>query len=202
MDKKGEVVATAETQSMWLDPGTSIMLSAETTVEHPLFWSLEEPNLYQLLSTVQDANSRATADECATTFGIRTIKFDPDEGFFLNGKAVKIKGTCNHQDHAGVGSALPDRIQYYRIEKLKEMGMNAYRTSHNPPTPELLDACDRLGHAGDGRDADNVVGPGGHERSGTHDPPRPQPSERDYLVARNEEPMQGTERGARIVSSA
>lgn len=58
---------------------------------------------------------------------------------------MKIKGTCNHQDHAGVGSALPDRIHYYRIERLKEMGSNAYRTSHNPPAPELLDACDKLG---------------------------------------------------------
>ena len=57
----------------------------------------------------------------------------------------KIKGVCCHQDHAGVGSALPDRLQSYRIEKLKEMGCNAYRTSHNPPTPELLEACDRLG---------------------------------------------------------
>jgi beta-galactosidase len=64
---------------------------------------------------------------------------------FLNGKAVKIKGTCNHQDHAGVGAGLPDRLQDFRIEKLKAMGSNAYRTSHNPPTPELIDACDRLG---------------------------------------------------------
>ena len=78
-------------------------------------------------------------------FGIRTIRFDPEKGFFLNGKPVKLNGTCNHQDHAGVGAAVPDRLQYWRIEKLKEMGCNAYRTSHNPPAPELLDACDRLG---------------------------------------------------------
>ena len=63
----------------------------------------------------------------------------------LNGKPYTIKGTCNHQDHAGVGSAMPDALQYYRVEKLKEMGCNAIRTSHNPPTPELLEACDRLG---------------------------------------------------------
>ena len=73
------------------------------------------------------------------------MRWDPDAGFFLNGKHVELKGTCNHQDHAGVGSALPDRLQEYRIERLKAMGSNAYRTSHNPPTPELLDACDRLG---------------------------------------------------------
>src|SRR5207302_5256728 len=63
----------------------------------------------------------------------------------LNGKPVKVKGTCNHQDHAGLGVALPDAVQRYRIRKLKEMGSNGLRTSHNPPTPELLDACDELG---------------------------------------------------------
>jgi beta-galactosidase len=73
------------------------------------------------------------------------MRWDPDAGFFLNGKHVILKGTCNHQDHAGVGSAIPDRLQEFRIKRLKEMGSNAYRTSHNPPTPELLDACDRLG---------------------------------------------------------
>jgi beta-galactosidase len=78
-------------------------------------------------------------------FGIRTLRFDGNEGFFLNGKHVKIFGTNNHQDHAGVGSALPDYLQYYRIRLLKNMGVNSYRTSHNPPTPELLEACDSLG---------------------------------------------------------
>src|SRR4029453_13747596 len=77
-------------------------------------------------------------------FGIRTIEIKPN-GVFLNGKYVKIFGTNNHQDHAGVGSALPDYLQYYRIRLLKDMGVNAYRTSHNAPTPELLDACDSLG---------------------------------------------------------
>ena len=72
-------------------------------------------------------------------------KFDAEKGFFLNGKPVKLKGTCNHQDHAGVGAALPDAVQYYRVRKLQEMGCNSLRTSHNPPTPELLDACDELG---------------------------------------------------------
>src|SRR5204863_2162167 len=84
-------------------------------------------------------------DRKETEFGLRTFAFDPNTGFFLNGKRCAIKGTCNHQDHAGVGSALPDALQYFRIARLKEMGCNAYRTSHNPPTPELLEACDRLG---------------------------------------------------------
>jgi beta-galactosidase len=73
------------------------------------------------------------------------VSFDPQKGFFLNGESVKLKGTCNHQDHAGLGAALPDTVQYYRVRKLQEMGCNALRTSHNPPTPEFLDACDELG---------------------------------------------------------
>jgi beta-galactosidase len=73
------------------------------------------------------------------------VRFDPEQGFFLNGKNVKIKGVNQHQDHAGVGVAIPDALQEYRVKKLKEMGCNAIRTSHNPPTPELLDICDRLG---------------------------------------------------------
>ena len=84
-------------------------------------------------------------DRKETEFGIRTVAFDPNKGFLLNGKPYELKGTCNHQDMAGVGAALPDRLQYFRVEKLKEMGCNAIRTSHNAPTPELLEACDRLG---------------------------------------------------------
>lgn len=106
-------------------------------------WSLETPHLYALSTRVRVGGQ--TVDRHEATFGIRTIHFDADQGFFLNGKRVEIQGMCNHQDHAGVGSALPDELQNFRIAKLKEMGVNAYRTSHNPPTPELLDACDRLG---------------------------------------------------------
>ncbi|MGH8181127.1 MAG: glycoside hydrolase family 2 TIM barrel-domain containing protein, partial [Steroidobacteraceae bacterium] len=78
-------------------------------------------------------------------FGVRTIAFDADKGFFLNGKSVKIKGTCNHQDHAGVGVALPDALQWYRLSVLRAMGSNAVRTSHNMPTPEWVGACERMG---------------------------------------------------------
>jgi beta-galactosidase len=106
-------------------------------------WSIETPSLYTLVTTVESDGT--VTDQTETTFGIRTIRFDPNDGFLLNGKRVEIKGTCNHQDHAGVGAALPDRLQYSRIEQLKAMGSNAYRTSHNMPTAELLDACDRLG---------------------------------------------------------
>src|SRR6185503_13951136 len=81
----------------------------------------------------------------ATSFGYRTVRFDADEGLFLNDQPLKLKGTCNHQDHAGVGVAVPDSIHEFRIRRLKDMGCNAIRCAHNPPAAELLDACDRLG---------------------------------------------------------
>jgi beta-galactosidase len=106
-------------------------------------WSLENPYLYRLRTTVSVAG--LVVDQSVVNFGVRHLRFDADHGFFLNGKPVKIKGVCCHQDHAGVGIAIPDRLQVWRMERLKEMGCNAYRTSHNAPAPELLDACDRLG---------------------------------------------------------
>lgn len=106
-------------------------------------WSLEKPYLYRLRTSLQLAGKNV--DEVTTPFGVRTLRFDPDQGFLLNNRPVKLKGTCNHQDFAGVGIALPDRILAWRIERLKAMGSNAYRCSHNPVASELLDACDRLG---------------------------------------------------------
>lgn len=112
-------------------------------VSQPVLWSPESPNLYKLITTVE--TSGKIVDRQETEFGIRTVAYDSNEGFLLNGKHYEIQGTCNHQDAAGVGVGVPDALQYYRIAKLKEMGCNAYRTSHNAPTPELLEACDRLG---------------------------------------------------------
>lgn len=112
-------------------------------VEKPTLWSLENPYLYKLKTSI--VSDGQIVDSYTTTVGIRTVRFDPDLGFFLNGKSVKIKGTNDHQDHAGIGTAIPDALQEFRIKRLQEMGSNAIRTSHNPPTPELLDICDRLG---------------------------------------------------------
>jgi beta-galactosidase len=112
-------------------------------VADPRLWSPETPHLYTLVTTLLQGG--AVVDRYETTFGIRTVRFDARQGFLLNGRRVVLKGTNNHQDHAGVGAALPDALQRFRIARLKEMGSNAYRASHNPPTPELLDACDRLG---------------------------------------------------------
>ncbi len=143
LDKSGKTVASVKTGGLALSSFESAGTAQKIKFSNPHLWSLEDPYLYKLVSVI-DKNGK-TIDRRETEFGIRTIKFDKDKGFFLNGKHVKIKGVCDHQDHAGVGSALPDRLQYFRIEKLKEMGVNAYRTSHNPPTTELLEACDRLG---------------------------------------------------------
>jgi beta-galactosidase len=199
VDGAGKVVATVETKPAPIPAWGSATFESQTVIDHPSLWSIEEPNLYRLLSTVESAG--AVTDRCETTFGVRTVRFDPDQGLFLNGKPVKIKGTCNHQDHAGVGSALPDRLQSYRIERLKEMGCNGYRTSHNPPTPELLDACDRLGMLVMDETRMMSSSPEGLselERLVRRD--RNHPSVVIWSIG-NEEPEQGTPRGARIAAS-
>jgi beta-galactosidase len=199
MDNSGAVVAGAATAQVAIPSRSRREFRQQIVVNNPVLWSLEDPRLYRLHTAIE-ANG-AGVDLYPTRFGIRTIKFDADEGFFLNGKAVKIKGTCNHQDHAGVGSALPDRIQYYRIERLKEMGVNGYRTSHNPPTPELLDACDQLGMLvmDETRTmSSNTEALSQLERMIRRD--RNHPSVILWSLG-NEEPEQGTERGVRIVSS-
>jgi len=142
-DPAGRVVATAATAPVRLAGWSGRAFTQQLPVKAPELWSVETPRLYRLTTSVEVGG--AEVDRYETPFGIRTLRFDPDQGFFLNGARVELKGTCNHQDHAGVGSALPDALQAYRVRRLKDMGSNAYRTSHNPPTAELLDACDRLG---------------------------------------------------------
>ncbi len=143
LDADGKQIASAQIKSLQLQPGEKKDYPCVINVDNPKLWSLESPYLHKLVTTL--SSKGAVVDRYETTFGIRSVRFDPNEGFFLNGKHVAIKGTNNHQDHAGVGTALPDALQEFRINKLKSMGSNAYRCSHNPPTPELLDTCDRLG---------------------------------------------------------
>jgi beta-galactosidase len=143
LDPAGNAVGKAAAAQASIADGEEHAYQQEIAVRQPLFWSLEERNLYRLVTEVEAGGE--VVDRYETRFGIRSIRFDAAQGFFLNDKPVKLKGTCNHQDHAGVGAALPDAMQYYRIRKLQEMGCNSLRTSHNPPTPELLDACDELG---------------------------------------------------------
>jgi beta-galactosidase len=143
LDPSGKQVGKGSTPLQAITKGSDQTYEQKIEVNHPQLWSLEERNLYKLVTEVQAGDE--IVDRYETRFGIRSVHFDAQKGFLLNGKAVKLRGTCNHQDHAGIGAALPDAVQYYRVRKLQEMGCNSLRTSHNPPTPELLDACDELG---------------------------------------------------------
>lgn len=143
LDAQGNALTDARTSTRELAPGAEIELASELTLREPKLWSLASPTLHTLRTEVLCEGARV--DQVDTRFGVRSLRFDPDHGFFLNGEHVRLLGTNNHQDHAGVGTALPDALQDFRILALKAMGSNAYRCSHHPPTPALLDACDRLG---------------------------------------------------------
>ena len=142
LDPDGNPIAKVQAP-VTVEPRSKNEVEPVVALKSPVLWSPESPKLYRLVTTVESGGQ--VVDRQETEFGIRTVGFDKDKGFLLNGKPYLLKGTCNHQDMAGVGAALPDALQYFRIAKLKEIGINAYRTSHNPPTPELLEACDHLG---------------------------------------------------------
>jgi len=142
VDAAGITVASG-VQRCELAPGEQREFASRYHVANPHLWSLGDPHLHQLDTVLRVDGD--VVDTYATPFGIRTVRFDPDAGFFLNGQRVELMGTNMHQDHAGVGTAIPDTLQAYRVRQLQTMGSNAIRTAHNPPTPELLDVCDRLG---------------------------------------------------------
>lgn len=143
LNHEGKVVAESESAALNLSAKSKNMLKQQFTLEQPRLWSVDDPYLYQVKTIV--SHEGKTIDEYLTRTGIRSIRFDAEKGFFLNGKALKLKGTNNHQDHAGVGTAIPDELQRFRLQKLKDMGSNAIRSSHNPATPALLEACDEMG---------------------------------------------------------
>jgi beta-galactosidase len=125
-------------------PANSEKEIAQTiTVSKPLLWTPETPNLYH--ARVQVIKGNTLLDDTKTTFGIRSLKFTPENGFQLNGKTVKINGGCVHHDNGCLGAAAYDRAEERRVELLKQAGFNAVRTSHNPPSEAFLDACDKLG---------------------------------------------------------
>jgi beta-galactosidase len=130
-------------QSAEIAAGVQAEFVGQTKVLTPALWSPEDPKLYTLVTTV--STDGKIVDRQETSFGIRTVGFDPSVGFLLNGRRYEIHGTCNHQDHAGVGVAIPYALHEFRVKRLKEFGCNAYRMAHNPPSPELLEICDRLG---------------------------------------------------------
>ncbi|WP_298395176.1 beta-galactosidase GalA [Flavobacterium sp.] len=142
-DSNGKQITKTSEQKFSLSVNGTTTIKQKMAVSNATLWSLENPYLYKVVAVVKQNNQIVAQKK--VNFGIRTIAFDSKKGFFLNGKHIKIQGTNNHQDHAGIGSALPDFMQYYRINLLKKMGSNAYRASHNAPTAELLAACDSLG---------------------------------------------------------
>lgn len=108
-------------------------------------WSIEDPYLYRLVSTITDAATNQTLDQVSNPLGFRWYSFDPDKGFFLNGKPVKLVGASRHQDYKDMGNALPDAMHVHDIELLKQMGGNFLRIAHYPQDPSILETCDRLG---------------------------------------------------------
>ncbi len=139
----GEAVVAASRTTAALRPGERRAVAQEIGVGSPRHWSVASPALYVLRQRIRDG--LAVIDETQTTFGIRTIRFDPAQGFFLNDEPLKIKGVCVHHDAGGLGAAVPRGVWERRLRALQELGVNAIRTSHNPPAPEFLDVCDRLG---------------------------------------------------------
>ena len=143
VDAEGHEVAQAKGHMNSLRAKETHTTHHINRLKNPHLWSTDDPYLYKVETTVK-VDDKVT-DVYETTIGIRDIAFDSERGFLLNGKLVKLKGVNLHQDHAGVGAAIPDALQTWRIKQLKAMGCNAYRASHNPMTPALLDICDREG---------------------------------------------------------
>ncbi len=138
------LIAERESKPTKVAFASRLPITQTLSVSRPTRWDIDNPKLYTVKCEVLD-ESGEVVDTHSERIGFRTFRIDAQRGFFLNERPLKIKGTCNHQDHAGVGVALPDSVQYYRVKRLKELGSNAYRCSHNLPSRELLDACDELG---------------------------------------------------------
>ena len=143
LDASGAQVAVGETPVIQVLAKADSPTAVTLPLAQPHLWSPSDPYLYKVVTEVmQDGKA---VDRYETRIGVRDARFEPDNGFILNGERLEIKGVNMHQDHPGVGSGIPDGLQVYRLQQLKKLGVNAYRSSHNPMTPEMLDACDSLG---------------------------------------------------------
>lgn len=141
VDANGKLVKkTSSTKN--IDGGKSLF-NQVINVHSPVLWGVDNPYMYKLVSNVYVGDRLCDTSE--TPVGFRSLKFDPDKGFFLNGESVKLKGVCLHHDLGPIGAAVNYRALERQLQMMQEMGCNAIRTSHNPPTPELLDLCDKMG---------------------------------------------------------
>ncbi|WP_343329199.1 glycoside hydrolase family 2 TIM barrel-domain containing protein [Polaribacter staleyi] len=140
VDKNGKVVATTK-DKVKLDK--KALLKTDLEIQNPNLWSTESPYLYTLKTELLIGKN--TVDVVETKFGVRDIVWKTETGMWINGKNVKLQGVCNHQDAGALGAAVPYKILKFRIQQLKNMGVNAIRTAHNPQTPEFYDICDELG---------------------------------------------------------
>lgn len=141
--KQSDLVATLDTGVVPIDSNSSEANTEQAIILNPKLWDIKTPNLYFAVTTLEQAGK--IIDHLETPFGIRTIEFTATNGFLLNGQRVRIQGVCNHHDLGALGAAFNLRAAERQLEILREMGVNAIRTAHNPPAPELLDLCDRMG---------------------------------------------------------
>jgi beta-galactosidase len=142
-DATGTALPAVAAPAQTIAAGASANFAFDVTVSNPKLWSLETPNMYQLVTVVQVGGK--AVDDDVTPFGIRSLVYDAATGLNINGKNVKMKGVCLHQDYHGLGLGAPARAMQRRIAGLKSIGANAIRTAHDPPSPDFLDLCDRMG---------------------------------------------------------
>jgi len=142
IDNKGKVVAKS-TQKVLVEANAENKVATKINVKNPQLWDVENPNLYQLKSTV--LKDGKAIDKTVTQTGFRSFTFDANKGFALNGKGMKMKGVCLHHDAGVLGSAVPKDVLKTRLQTLKDIGVNAIRTSHNPQAPDFYALCDELG---------------------------------------------------------
>ncbi|NME70130.1 glycoside hydrolase family 2 TIM barrel-domain containing protein [Flammeovirga aprica] len=141
VDQEGNIVATAS-KKFFLMENELVTLEQHMSIDSPELWSTTNPYLYKAVSKVKLKKSE---EVYTTKFGVRDVEWKPETGVWINGENVKLQGVCNHQDAGALGAAVPDKILRFRLEQLKNMGVNAIRTAHNPQTPQFYDMCDEMG---------------------------------------------------------
>jgi beta-galactosidase len=143
LDANGQIVGNAKAAPQQIPLGGGAQFSQDLSLKNPQLWNLNAPNLYRAVGKI--ISDGKVLDEVTNTFGIRDAHFEPETGFWLNGKNFKIKGAAIHTDGGAFGAAVPIGVWEQRLTELKKVGVNALRLSHNPPSPDLLDLCDRMG---------------------------------------------------------